>query len=66
MVRTQMLEYDGVNLSKKIVLISLGSYLIYLGSESVSLEREFLCNRVCRFVTIFGDSLEVNENLNQG
>ena len=39
MVRTQMLEYDGVNLSKKIVLINLGSYLIYLGSESVSLER---------------------------
>ena len=32
MVRTKMLEYDGVNLSKKIVLISLGSYLIYLGS----------------------------------
>ena len=32
MVRTKMLEYDGVNLSKKIVPISLGSYLIYLGS----------------------------------
>lgn len=54
MVRTKMLEYDGLNLSKKIVLISFGSYLIYLGSESVSLERELLCNRVCRFVTIFG------------
>ena len=40
MVRTKILEYDDVNLSKKIVLISLGSYLMYLGSESVSLERE--------------------------
>lgn len=30
---------DGVNLSEKIVLISLCSYLIYLGSESVSQER---------------------------
>ena len=61
-----MLEYDGVNLSKKIVLINLGSYLIYLGSESVSLERWLLSNMVCRFVTIFGDPLEVNENLNRG
>lgn len=38
-VRSQMFECDGVNLSEKIVLIGLCSYLIYLGSESVSQER---------------------------